>query len=87
MIKHHPSCTADYPEKIGAELPQQETEIRISGDAVVTQCVDCGAFETKSSPTVEKLGERIARRDRKIERLKRKIKWLENQLRVVREFQ
>lgn len=40
VIKHHPTCRADYPEKPEDELPQQIVEIE-----GVRQCVDCGAYE------------------------------------------
>lgn len=45
MIKHHPSCTADYPEKPEGERPQSVTDIRIDMNQVVRTCDDCGAFE------------------------------------------
>ena len=45
-VKHHPMCSADYPEK-----PKGEAAQRISRDVnedgfFVDTCVDCGAFET-----------------------------------------
>ena len=78
MIKHHDTCTADYPEKVEGELPQQIVEIE-----GVKQCVDCGAYEVSCDKTHEILGERIARRDRQIARLKARIKKLERQLEFV----
>jgi hypothetical protein len=44
-VKHHPNCSADYPEKIETEAPQQITVMDCE-DFLVYQCVDCGAFVT-----------------------------------------
>ena len=74
MIEHHPTCRADYPEKVDGELPQQIVEIE-----GVRQCVDCGAYELESKTHII-LGERIRRRDNKIKRLEARIKTLEKQV-------
>lgn len=44
MVKHHPTCTADYPEKPVSEDAQAITVIDIGDGEEVHQCVDCGAF-------------------------------------------
>lgn len=44
-VIHHPTCTADYPEKVDGELPQQLSTEDLGDGAIVITCVDCGAFE------------------------------------------
>lgn len=53
---HHATCTADYPEKIAGEAPQQlmvETLPADEGGGVLTQCVDCGAFTLEGNTLTE----------------------------------
>jgi len=42
-VTHFPNCTADYPEKVKGEAPQQLTRIDLGDGEYVWQCVDCGA--------------------------------------------
>lgn len=49
IVHHHPTCTADYPEKPDDELPQQIVRQSLGeddrgDDEVIYFCVDCGAF-------------------------------------------
>ena len=43
-VIHYPTCTADYPEKVPNEKPQQIISFSIGDGDTVHQCVDCGAF-------------------------------------------
>lgn len=45
MIKHHPTCRSDYPEKPENEAPQSTTDIDIGDGEIARNCNDCGAFE------------------------------------------
>lgn len=50
MIKHYPTCRADYPEKTPGERPQATTDIDLEDGTVARTCNDCGAFEIVSKP-------------------------------------
>jgi hypothetical protein len=50
VIRHHPSCTANYPEKPEREEAQGIQEIELDGGETIQQCVDCGAFESVRPP-------------------------------------
>ena len=45
MIKHYPTCRADYPEKPKGEVPQQTVDIDLGDGTAARTCVDCGAVE------------------------------------------
>lgn len=44
-MKHHPTCSPDYPEKLPNEAPQAITKIDLGDAGVAHVCVDCGATE------------------------------------------
>ena len=44
MINHHPTCTANYPEKPEGEQAQSETVIDLNDTTQARTCNDCGAF-------------------------------------------
>jgi len=46
--QHYSNCSADYPEKVATESPQQLTRIDLGGGDWVDQCVDCGAVINKA---------------------------------------
>lgn len=46
MIKHHPTCSPNYPEKPSGEPPQHVTRDVTLGGFWIDTCSDCGAFET-----------------------------------------
>ena len=48
-LTHHPTCNADYPEKVAGERPRQITRQIFEGFYIDT-CVDCGATDDNMPP-------------------------------------
>lgn len=47
---HHPTCTANYPEKPVGERAQHVVREILDDGYWVETCADCGAFESNLPP-------------------------------------